>query len=448
MSTAHGLSGTLERWAFRMNSSETNLFQSQETSCQKRFSGEWQTKQLGELGTFAKGSGIRRSDLSEDGLPCVLYGELYTRYSGRIDEPVSKVSQEVAQTALSIKSGDLLFAGSGETAEDIGRCAAYLGSSTAFAGGDIIVLTPSGVNSLYLGHLMNHPSVSSQKARMGQGTTIAHIVAHNLAQIRIRIPERAEQRAIATALSDVDGLLDSLDALIAKNQAVKQATMQQLLTGRTRLPGFSGQWEMKRLGDILTFLTTASNPRSDLGDDGGASYIHYGDVHALSYPVLDCARQGLPSIDRALVKRITPVRDSDLVMVDASEDLDGIGKSVEIRGAQDKTVISGLHTILCRGHSQFWATGFKAYLQFIPAFRNKLVRVATGISVYGISKNQLAEITLMLPAKREQAAIAAVLSDMDAEINALERRRDKTAAIKQAMMQELLTGRVRLVEAR
>ena len=246
----------------------------------------------------------------------------------------------------------------------------------------------------------------------------------------------------------MDGLLDSLDALIAKKRAVKQATMQQLLTGRTRLPGFSGEWEMKRLGDILTFLTTASNPRSDLGDDGGASYIHYGDVHALSYPVLDCARQGLPSIDRALVERITPVRDSDLVMVDASEDLDGIGKSVEIRGAQDKTVISGLHTILCRGHSQFWATGFKAYLQFIPAFRNKLVRVATGISVYGISKNQLAEITLMLPAKREQAAIAAVLSDMDAEINALERRRDKTAAIKQAMMQELLTGRVRLVEAR
>ena len=448
MSSLRGSNGISGRLGLSMISSGTQVSQLPVICSATRFSGEWQTKVLGELGTFAKGSGITRSDLSDDGLPCVLYGELYTRYKGRIVKPVSKIPPEVAQRALPIQTGDLLFAGSGETTEDIGRCAAYLGSSIAYAGGDIIVLTPSEGNSLYLSHLLNHPSVSAQKARMGQGATIAHINAHSLAQIRIDIPERAEQDAIAAALTDVDGLLDALEALIAKKKAVKQAAMQQLLTGRTRLPEFSGDWESKRLGGLFTFLTTANNPHSDLGDSGDVHYIHYGGVHALSYPVLDCAQQNLPRIDRALVERVAPVQDSDLVIVDASEDLAGVGKSIEIKGVQNKTIVAGLHTILCRGQSQFWAKGFKAYLQFMPAFKIALARVATGISVYAISKSQLAEITLPLPKKREQAAIAAVLSDMDSELEALERRRDKTEAIKQGMMQELLTGRIRLVEAK
>lgn len=90
--------------------------------------------------------------------------------------------------------------------------------------------------------------------------------------------------------------------------------------------------------------------------------------------------------------------------------------------------------------------GFKAYLQFIPAFKSALTRIATGISVYAISKTQLADIELALPSLLEQEAIVSVLSDMDAEIAVLERRRDKTRAIKQGMMQQLLTGKVRLVK--
>ena len=200
------------------------------------FGGEWETKRLGELGTFAKGNGITRSDLSDDGLPCVLYGELYTRYGESIVNPVSKVPPEVAQTALPIEAGDLLFTGSGETIEDIGRCAAYLGTSTAYAGGDIIVLTPTEGNSLYLGHLMNHPSVSAQKARMGHGATIAHINTRNLAQIQIDIPEDSEQCAIAEILTDMDAEIEALERRRDKTEAIKQGMMQELLTGKTRLP--------------------------------------------------------------------------------------------------------------------------------------------------------------------------------------------------------------------
>ena len=199
------------------------------------FSGKWETKWLGELGPFSKGRGIKREDVSDTGLPCIRYGELYTRYKDYILNPVSRIPSAVALEALPIKKGDLLFAGSGETAEEIGICVAYLGEEPAYAGGDVIILTPSGQNSIYLGHLMNHPVVATQKARMGQGDAVVHISASNLAQVRIKLPPFTEQTAIAAVLSDMDAEIAALERRRDKTRAVKQGMMQQLLTGRVRL---------------------------------------------------------------------------------------------------------------------------------------------------------------------------------------------------------------------
>ncbi|MYE89151.1 hypothetical protein F4X33_09180, partial [Candidatus Poribacteria bacterium] len=199
------------------------------------FSGEWETKQLEDLGSFSKGRGIKREDVSDAGLPCIRYGELYTRYKDYILNPVSRIPPAVALEALPIKKGDLLFAGSGETAEEIGICAAYLGEEPAYAGGDVITLTPSGQNSIYLGHLMNHPIVATQKARMGQGDAVVHISASNLAQVSIELPPLTEQTAIANILFDMDAEIAALERRRDKTRAVKQSMMQQLLTGRVRL---------------------------------------------------------------------------------------------------------------------------------------------------------------------------------------------------------------------
>ena len=114
------------------------------------FGGEWETRRLGKLGPFLKGRGIKRGDVSSTGYSCILYGELYTKYENYILNAVARIPSSIAQTALPIKTGDLLFAGSGETSEEIGRCAAYLGDEPAYAGGDVIVLTPLEQNSLYL----------------------------------------------------------------------------------------------------------------------------------------------------------------------------------------------------------------------------------------------------------------------------------------------------------
>lgn len=301
-----------------------------------------------------------------------------------------------------------------------------------------------GVSNEFLYYL-----VLTLKPRMLEraiGSTFLEISKNSLASISIRLPPESEQRAIAGVLSDVDDLLEAMAALIAKKQTIKQATMEQLLTGKTRLPGFSDEWKMKRLGDMWTFLPTANNPRAEFDERGDVEYIHYGDIHACARPLLDCASSALPRIEKNRIGNAARLLNGDLVMVDASEDLMGVGKSCEVQGATGKTIVAGLHTILCRGTSDHWADGFKAYLQFFPAFKSALTRAATGISVYAVSKRQLANIELPLPSRTEQEAIVSILSDMDAEIAALERRHEKVREIKQGMMKQLLTGRARLVE--
>ncbi len=259
------------------------------------------------------------------------------------------------------------------------------------------------------------------------------------------IPPSDEQQAIATALSDVDALITSLDKLIAKKRDIKQATMQQLLTGKTRLPGFSGEWKVRIFGEIFQFLNTANNSRSDLSKNGEIKYIHYGDIHTKWRSFLDCSSDALPLIQENKVGNMPFLEDGDLVMADASEDNEGLGISVEVKNATGKKVVAGLHTLLLRGNKEVLADGFKGFLQYIPAVKDLLKKAATGISVYGISKNNVRNISIYIPDIAEQQAIATILSDMDAEIAALEQRRDKTRALKQGMMQELLTGKTRLL---
>jgi type I restriction enzyme S subunit len=141
------------------------------------------------------------------------------------------------------------------------------------------------------------------------------------------------------------------------------------------------------------------------------------------------------------------LRDGDLIFADASEDVIGVSKSVEMKGVGSTEVVSGLHTIAARFDRNVLADGFKGFLQFCPPFATHLRRLAAGTKVYATNRAHVASVEMRLPSVPEQTAIAAVLSDMDAELSALEARRQKTRDLKQAMMQELLTGKTRLVAA-
>ena len=277
-----------------------------------------------------------------------------------------------------------------------------------------------------------------------ESTGVPQLTAPQVGKYSVAAPPTLEeQRSIATALSDVDALLDGLDRLIAKKRDLKQATMQQLLTGQTRLPGFSGEWEVKRLGDHVTFLRNGVNSRAELLPEGRVRYLHYGDIHASKDAFL--SPPTLPGLPDAKAVRLDRLRDGDVIFADASEDIAGVCKSVELLGAGDTEVVSGLHTIAARFDNTVLADGFKGLLQHCPSFAAHLRRLAAGTKVYATNRAHIASVEMRLPSVAEQTAIAAFLSDMDAELAALEARRDKTRALKQGMMQELLTGRTRLV---
>lgn len=263
-------------------------------------------------------------------------------------------------------------------------------------------------------HLFGH-HVTKQIEALLTGSNYPAINGKDVKALKIPLPPVNEQRAIATALSDVDALLAAQDKLIAKKRDIKQAAMQQLLTGKQRLPGFSGEWEVKSFSSAL-FKVNAKEHQiqtSEYQDTG-------------TFPVVDQGKQLVIGYSDRGEKCFKCPDDGVIVFGDHT----CITKFVDfdfIVGADGTQILKTQEGQCARFH---------AY---------QLER--SGIQTTGYNRHfkYLKEKEFVASPLQEQIAIAAVLSDMDAEISTLEKQRDKTRAIKQGMMQELLTGRIRLV---
>jgi len=251
-------------------------------------------------------------------------------------------------------------------------------------------------------------------------TAIPHISPRDIREFALPLPtEGKEQRAIAAALSDVDALLGGLDRLVAKKRDLKQAAMQQLLTGQTRLPGFSGEWAVKRLGDVA-HIKTGSRNNEDKVEDGG-------------YPFF---------VRSEIVERINSY----------SHDCEAILVPGEGRIGEIFHYINGRFDV----HQRVYAiTQFKPPMcaRFVHSYMSLRFgtwalqnTVKATVDSLRLPTFQTFEMHVP-PTNEEQTAIADVLCDMDAELAALEQRREKTRDLKQAMMQELLTGKTRLVQS-
>ena len=195
----------------------------------------------------------------------------------------------------------------------------------------------------------------------------------------------------------------------------------------------------------MKYLKNGTNSRAELRADGRIKYLHYGDVHASSRSFT--SPHDLPSLPVAKAGGLDRLKDGDLIFADASEDITGVSKSVEICDSRDYEVVSGLHTIAARFDATILADGFKGFLQYVPSFSEHLRRLAAGTKVYATNRAHISSAEVQLPPVSEQKAIAGVLSHMDIELAALEARRDKTRDLKQGMMQELLTGRIQIGRA-
>ncbi len=298
-----------------------------------------------------------------------------------------------------------------------------------------------------------------------QGASRYKLNKSTLERIPILLPPLPEQEAIAGVLECWDKGIQSLEKKIEKKRNIKKGLMQQLLSGKRRLPGFGAElgikngecgipkgWKTVKLGDAFSFVKSHAFSRDCLTTpdkkNSGVYNIHYGDIHA-TYDgcVVDMGKEDrvpLLKTSAELPKIIAPLQDGDLVMADASEDYEGVGACIELIGIGDRKVTGGLHTFILRDSSEETSVGYRGYMFSEYALAKELKRIATGVSVYSISKTNLVKVVLTLPPMEEQKAIAVVLSAADREIEALERKLSTWKDQKKYLLNNLVTGTIRL----
>ena len=205
-------------------------------------------------------------------------------------------------------------------------------------------------------------------------------------------------------------------------------------------------WQEKKIGEIFSFIKNYSNSRAELNDYDDISYIHYGDIHKYYRHRIECDKVDFPKISAEKLSKdinnISYVENGDLIVVDASEDYEGTCISAEIKNLNYK-LVSGLHTFLLRDKNKIFADGYRGYILYNHDVHIQCCKVATGISVYGVSQENLKNIKIMIPPLEEQKRIAEVLSLCDDVIENLTELIEKKEQYKKGVMQRLLSGEVR-----
>jgi type I restriction enzyme S subunit len=287
----------------------------------------------------------------------------------------------------------------------------------------------------YLFYVLNR---SPYFLKFDDGVNQTHLLNPVFKKCPLALPPTVEeQRAIATALSDVDGLLGGMDRLIAKKRDLKQAAMQQLLTGQTRLPGFHREWEALTAGEIGVFRGGNGFSLDAQGESGG------------DYPFFKVSDMNNEGNDTFMTTANHWISEKTRKRLGATAfPKDGIvfakvGAAIFL----ERKKILGQASCIDNNMAAFVLDKSRAHVGFVHALllSKKLGSLVATTALPALNGKQLGEIAFTLPPLPEQIAIAEVLTDMEAELAALEQRREKTRALKQAMMQELLTGRTRLI---
>lgn len=394
---------------------------------------DWDLINLGEI--FGFKNGLNKSkEFFGYGTPIVNYMDVFQNAGLRITDVLGRVNVNRNELkAYEVRKGDVFFTRTSETVEEIGVASAMLDepSDTVFSG---FVLrarpTDESLDDEFKKYCFSATYFRQQVTSRASYTTRALTNGRSLSATLLVRPPLPEQCAIAAALSETDALIASLDALVAKKRDLKQAAMQQLLTGKTRLPGFKGEWEMTKVGELGT-VVTGGTPRTD-----NLNYWH-GSIPWIT-PTDITGRRGISESARQVTEKglaqLRPLpENSVLVTCIASIGKNAILKSPGACNQQINAIIPNKNFS-------------PEFLYYLMDFNKSYLLGKAGVTATSIiSKRDFVEIPFLVPRYDEQAEIALILCDMDTDLESLEARRDKAQALKQGMMQELLTGRIRLV---
>lgn len=371
---------------------------------------DWELKRLDDIGEALIGLTYSPANVRS-------YGLLVLRASNIVDERLrfeDNVFVEMkVPTKIIAREGDILICVRNGSRDLIGKCAKIDKRAEGMTFGAFMAVFRTDFHDFVIYQFQS--DVVERQIRAHLGATINQITNASLNSFRIPLPPtKAEQEAIAGALSDADALIEALDQLIVKKHMIKQGAMQELLTGKKRLLGFSGEWEVKRLGDVCRITT-------------GEKDVNEGNPHG-QFPFFTCSRTHTYSDSYSF--------DTEAILIAGNGDVGNLHYYIGKFEAYQRTYVL----------LDFSANVSYLWQQLSANLAESLGIGKIGSSIPYIKKENLISFEFDSPSdEAEQTAIAEILSDMDDEIAALEEKLAKARQVKQGMMQELLTGRIRLV---
>lgn len=385
---------------------------------------DWEVAKLGEKFRFISNNTFSRDFLCEDGdIKNIHYGDVLIKYGSTLDVSQSDIPAINSELMSSYspkcfaEDGDIILA---DTAEDETVCKATelwnIGEKLVISGLHTMWCRPEQNTFAikFLGYFMNTSLYHNQVLPLIQGIKVASVSKNAIQGTWLCIPPIDEQCRIASALTSIDNLLDSLDRLIAKKRDIKQGAMQQLLSGKKRLKGFTKPWVEKKLGDVVDVKRGVRVVKGQLAEDG-------------LFPVFQNTNIPLGYFNKNNVKAGTP-----FVIIGGSAGQIGIYET-DYWAADD-----------C-AYFDCGSTMSNKFLYFLLLFHQREIQGnVRSASVPRLDRKALIELFVSVPSLPEQQAIASVLTSMDNELSALEAKRKKYEQIKQGMMQQLLTGRISL----
>lgn len=392
---------------------------------------DWEVKKLAEIGVFSKGKGILKTQVLDSGLPCIRYGEIYTTHHFIIKEFKSFISEDVANESQEIFKGDILFAGSGETIDDIGKAVVYIGNDKAFAGGDTIIFKPLKDSSETISYILEMDSSRKQKRTFGQGNSVVHIYPSDLKKLKIPIPPLPEQQKIASILSTWDKAIDNCKGIIEELKKRNKGLTQKLLTGKMRVKGFEkATWSLIPLKKIAKDSSKKNPANKDLVV---LSCTKYNGL----VPSLEYFGRKIYSDDLTTYKIVSKGQ-----FAYATNHIEE--GSIGYQSNYDEALISPMYTVFQTDETvndNFLFRVLKS-TNYIHEYQKRMEGSIDRRG--GLRWDEFSKIKVPVPELKEQIAIVEILDKATEELNQYQQKLETLQLQKKGLMQQLLTGKTRV----
>ncbi len=412
---------------------------------------EWNKTRLAFVGKFSKGRGIARKDLTVNGVPVILYGDIYTKYGIQTEKLIHASSEEIVANSEKILTGDLLLTGSGETREDIGKCVVYTGADRAYAGGDIIILRPSKIHSVFLSYALNSPHLIREKAKLAKGEIVIHIYSSQLRTISIPLPPYSEQTIIAHFLDHKTAQID--DAIAKHRQLIellrehRAALINEAVTkglnpnapmkdsGVEWIGEVPAHWEVVKIGYYAKVQTGITPPsgNEEYYRNGTVDWFSPGDFG--SNIILKDSKKKIT--EKAIEDRAGRIYEPLSIL------LVGIGATLGKVGIIKKTASSN-QQINAISFDDRYNPFFAVY--FLEAISQAIVGLSNASTLAILNQSQTKNISITLPPKSEQQQIVNFIETettrIDREIDLAQQEIALLEEYRQSLIAEAVSGKI------